>query len=66
MDPGSLRRLLEAVAAGDEGVEEAVERLARLPFSELEDATIDHHRALRCGFPEVVYCEGTTPAQVRT
>ncbi len=66
MDADSLKELLEAVAAGTTGVPDAAERLSRLPFSDLGDAKIDHHRTLRCGFPEVVYCEGKTPEQVRS
>lgn len=66
MDAESLRKLLEAVAAGRTGVEDAAEELSRLPFTDLGDAKVDHHRAVRCGFPEVVYCEGKTPDQVRS
>jgi NCAIR mutase (PurE)-related protein len=66
MDPASLRRLLEAIASGDTDIEEAERQLSRLPFSDLGDAKVDHHRAIRCGFPEVVYCESKTPKQVRS
>jgi len=38
--------------------------LRDLPFRELGFATVDHHRALRCGFPEVIYCRGKTTAQI--
>lgn len=66
MDAESLERLLEQVAAGQVPVGEAASRLERLPFADLGDAKVDHHRALRCGFPEVVFCEGKTPDQVRS
>lgn len=66
MDAARLRALLESVAAGESDVSSAVESLRRLPFTELDDAKIDHHRDLRCGFPEVVFCEGKTPSQVRS
>ena len=66
MDPEVLRQLLDAVASGQESTESAMERLARLPFADLGDAKVDHHRALRCGFPEVVLCEGKSPSQVRS
>ena len=66
MDPKTLRELLESVAMGDTGIEAALEHLAGLPFADLGDAKVDHHRALRCGFAEVVFCEGKTPAQVRS
>ncbi|MHB8740687.1 MAG: nickel pincer cofactor biosynthesis protein LarB, partial [Coriobacteriia bacterium] len=65
MDPKRLRELLEAVASGTLGSDEAMESLAQLPFTEIEDAKIDHHRAVRCGFAEVVFCEGKSPSQVR-
>ena len=65
MGPDELRELLESVARGDTDVTEASERLARLPFADLGDAKVDHHRGLRCGFAEVIFCEGKTPEQVR-
>ena len=62
--PGGLRSLLNAVASGSMDVDEATRALS-LPFAEeLGFATLDHHRMLRKGFPEVVFCEGKTPAQV--
>lgn len=61
MTPKRIRRLLEEVRAGAVGVEEAMARLERLPFEDLGFARIDHHRAMRQGFPEVVLCEGKTP-----
>jgi hypothetical protein len=64
MKESSLRALLESVRSGDTGVEPALERLRRLPFEDLGFAAVDHHRALRCGFPEVVFCPGKTAAQV--
>jgi NCAIR mutase (PurE)-related protein len=45
------------------GVDEACARLAGWSHESLPFATIDHHRALRAGFPEVVYCAGKTPEQ---
>jgi len=65
MDSEALRRLLDAVASGETSAADAVERLAHLPFADLGDAKVDHHRALRCGFVEVVFCQGKTPSQVR-
>lgn len=53
-----LRELLNEVRAGERTVESAVERLRDLPFEDLGYARLDHHRALRKGFPEVVFCEG--------
>ncbi len=65
MDPERLRRLLAEVAAGSTPVEDALADLSSLPFADLGDVKIDHHRALRCGFAEVVFCEGKEPSQVR-
>jgi hypothetical protein len=65
MDQDALKQLLEQVRAGDLGVDEAVEGLKHLPFESMDFATLDHHRALRCGFPEVIYCPGKTVEQVR-
>ena len=58
-----LRTTLQAVRSGELGVDEACGRLAGWSHESLSFATIDHHRALRTGFPEVVYCAGKTPAQ---
>jgi hypothetical protein len=64
MDPAKLQALLEGVKAGSTAVDEALEVLRELPFEELGYARVDHHRALRTGFPEVIYCPGKTPAQI--
>ncbi len=64
MNEEDIRLVLKRVAAGELSVEEALERLNVLPYEALGFATVDHHRALRWGFPEVVYCEGKTPQQV--
>ncbi len=53
-----LAELLEAVRGGRIAVQDAVERLKILPFEDLGFAKIDHHRALRKGFPEVVFGDG--------
>ncbi|MCE5204440.1 MAG: nickel pincer cofactor biosynthesis protein LarB [Actinomycetia bacterium] len=66
MDPDTVRALLESVARKETTIDEAIDRLSHLPFTDLGDAKIDHHRELRCGFPEVVFCEGKSPSQVRS
>lgn len=56
--------MLREVKEGALSLEEAVERLRELPSKDLEFAVVDHHRAIRCGFPEVILAEGKTTAQV--
>ena len=65
MDQNSLRKLLRSVQAGRLKVDDALDRLRRLPFESLGFAHVDHHRAIRCGFPEVIFCPGKTVEQVR-
>jgi hypothetical protein len=70
VDADSLSRLLAAVADGSLSPAQAAAELAQHPVAEVvgesghAEARIDHHRALRCGFPEVVFCQGKTPDQV--
>jgi pyridinium-3,5-biscarboxylic acid mononucleotide synthase len=64
MNPGDLHDLLGAVKDGRVTPAEAVERLRALPYEDLGFATLDHHRALRRGAPEVVYGGGKTPEQI--
>jgi pyridinium-3,5-biscarboxylic acid mononucleotide synthase len=64
MNASDIRELVEAVQKGRVSCEQAVERLKNLPFEDLGFAKIDHHRALRQGYPEVVYARGKTGAQV--
>ena len=63
MDRARLRRLLGDVRRGRLSTAEAIEALATLPFETVGDATVDHHRGLRQHLPEVILCEGKTPAQ---
>jgi hypothetical protein len=64
MDEVSLRKLLASVRSGRASVDEALAKLRRLPFESMGFATVDHHRAIRCGFPEVIFCPGKTVEQV--
>jgi NCAIR mutase (PurE)-related protein len=64
LDREQLSRLLRQVRSGKVGVGEAVERLRRMPAERLGFATLDLHRALRRGFPEVVYGPGKSPEQI--
>jgi len=56
--------LLEQVKKGKVTIDEAVEKLRHLPFEDLGFACIDHHRQIRRGFPEVIYCPGKTTEQI--
>ena len=64
MNPQALRQLLEELAGGQTTVDQVLARLATLPFEQLDFACLDHHRALRCGFPEVVFGQGKTAEQI--
>ncbi len=64
MTAEQLQALLAEVAAGRTSPQAALERLRLLPFEDISFARIDHHRDLRQGYPEVVFCEGKTPEQV--
>jgi len=64
MDKAALLRLLGEVRDGRLGLEAAMTRLAGLPFEDLGFARVDHHRALRAGGPEAVFCPGKTVDQV--
>src|SRR5437763_16927570 len=58
MQAERIRELLDEVRTGGRTVESALDQLRDLPFENLGYARLDHHRALRKGFPEVVFCEG--------
>jgi NCAIR mutase (PurE)-related protein len=64
MDPTRLKELLVEVGAGRTGVEEALQELRDLPFRDLGFARADTHRHLRTGFPEVVFGQGKSAAQI--
>ena len=64
MDKKHLRTLLSHVQNGDLDVDEALDRLRHLAYEDLGFAKVDHHRALRQGFPEVIFCPGKTTEQI--
>ena len=64
MDRDHLKSLLEEVRAGGIEVEAAIERLRHMPFENLGFATLDHHRAIRTGLPEVIFGPGKTTEEV--
>jgi len=59
-----LKKLLKEVKTGKLSIEQAVEKLRHLPFEDLGFARVDHHRQLRSGFAEVIYCPGKTNEQI--
>ena len=63
MNEATLREILQAVNSGKVTVNEALAHLRHWPYENLGYARIDHHRTLRKGTPEVVFCEGKTPEQ---
>ena len=64
MDERKLRTLLARFRGGRLKEDAFLRELRHLPFGSLEFAKVDHHRALRCGFPEVVFCRGKSIKQI--
>lgn len=64
MNRAQLEALLEAVRAGQLEPAAALQRLIHFPSEDLKFAQVDHHRALRQGLPEVVFCAGKTTEQI--
>lgn len=65
MDDTYLKTLIADIQCGKIDSDNAMKALKRLPFEDLGFARIDHHRSIRNGAPEVIYCEGKTLAQIR-
>ena len=59
-----MRELLQTFKDDGLGMDEVVSVLRQLPFEDLDFAKVDHHRAIRKGFPEVIFGQGKTPAQI--
>jgi pyridinium-3,5-biscarboxylic acid mononucleotide synthase len=64
MNSEEILKLLEAVQSRELAPEQAIERLKHLPFEDLGFAKVDHHRALRQGFAEVIFGKGKTPLEI--
>ena len=64
MTPEKIKEVLQAYKEGNLSLEEVIVWLKRLPFEEIEDAMIDHHRTIRQGFPEVIYGESKNASQI--
>ena len=63
MDEQQLRALIDGIRDGSVAPDAAVDELLRLPFADVGDALVDHHRALRQGMPEAIYGPGKSPEQ---
>lgn len=64
MNIQDIQALLEAVRNGSVPIDAAVHKLRSLPFEDIGFAKVDHHRTIRCGFPEVIYCPSKTTEQI--
>jgi pyridinium-3,5-biscarboxylic acid mononucleotide synthase len=64
MNEEQVRELLAEVAEGRLAVDAAVKRLKLLPYQRLPSARVDSHRALRTGFPEVIFCQSKEPRDI--
>lgn len=64
MNQSELLKILEEIHSGALSPAKAAERLKHLPFEDIGFAKVDHHRALRQGYGEVIFGKGKTPAQV--
>ncbi len=66
MDQTTLMQLLQRVAGGQVDPQAAFQQLKDLPYEDLGYAKLDHHRGIRSGFPEVIYCPNKTVEQIVT
>ncbi len=64
MNAKEVEKLLKEVKKGETSIEEALEVLKNFPYTDLGFAKIDHHRELRTGYPEIIYCAGKSVGQV--
>ncbi|WP_291632711.1 nickel pincer cofactor biosynthesis protein LarB [Clostridium sp.] len=65
MNSEEMKIFLRSIKNGDISIDDGVNKLKDLPYSELGFAKIDNHRELRVGYPEVIYCEGKTVEQIK-
>jgi len=64
MEPHSLAQLLKSVSDQTCSIEQALNYLQGLSFDNLDFARVDHHRGIRTGFPEVIFCQNKTVSQI--
>jgi pyridinium-3,5-biscarboxylic acid mononucleotide synthase len=65
MTENQILELLKNVKDGNLELGQAVDQLKQLPFEDLGYAKVDHHREIRTGYPEVIFCPGKTNKQIR-
>jgi hypothetical protein len=65
MNAKEVENLLINVKKGETSIKEALEVLKNFPYTDLGFARIDHHREMRTGYPEIIYCAGKSVEQVR-
>ena len=65
MNAKEVERLLNDVKNGETSIEKALDVLKNFPYTDLGFARIDHHREMRTGYPEIIYCAGKSIEQVR-
>ncbi|MBI3599135.1 MAG: nickel pincer cofactor biosynthesis protein LarB [Nitrospinae bacterium] len=66
MNRSDLKKIVTDIYNRKVTTEKAIEMLRHLPYEDLGFASVDHHRGIRQGFPEVIYCEGKTIQQIKT
>ena len=64
MNAEKLKTLLEEIQKGNISIEGGLEELKKLPFRDLAHSTVDHHREIRNGYPEVIFCQGKTTGHI--
>jgi pyridinium-3,5-biscarboxylic acid mononucleotide synthase len=65
MNAKEVEKLLKDVKKGETSIEEALDVLKNFPYTDLGFARIDHHREMRTGYPEIIYCAGKSVDQVK-
>jgi pyridinium-3,5-biscarboxylic acid mononucleotide synthase len=65
MNAKDVEKLLKEVKSGETSIEEALDVLKNFPYTDLGFARIDHHREMRTGYPEIIYCAGKSIDQVK-
>lgn len=65
MTKTEIEKLLKAVKEGTKSIDDALEVLKNFPYTDLGFAKIDHHREMRTGYPEIIYCAGKSINHVK-